>query len=233
MLKCFACESSWFCLSNNLRMKLAKTYHAFLKHKRSSFKRQFLLICYAVASFFYNARCESESFSLTFLKLRFIDCDSTQWERICWASWSFSCSVKNAMRNFKEYETKTSFIVATFSIDFLSMMSFLTRTKISFFFFSVMHLRREFIFLFRENLVVALILETKDSAASFDCRKNAFSSSSLFSSRRRDHIQITITLRVACCSCENSLLFATRWLLFKIEEFVTMFWTSWFVESMT
>ncbi len=204
-------------------MRFAETYHAFLKHKRSSFKRQFLLICCAIASFFVDARCESESSSFTFSELRFIDCDSTQWERIRWASWSFSCSARSAMRSFKKRETKTSFIVATFSIDFLFMMSFLTRTKVSFLFFSVMRLRKELIFLLRENLVVALILETKDFAASFDCRKNAFSSSSLFSSRRRNHIQITITLRVACCSCESSLLFATRWLSFRIEEFVTMF----------
>ncbi len=147
-LKCFACKSSWFCLSNNLRMKFAKTYYAFLKHKRSSFKRQFLLICCAIASFFDNARCESESFSLTFSELRFIDCDSTQWDCIRWASWSFFYSVKNAMRSFKERETKTSFIIATFSINFLSMMSFLTHTRISFLFFFVMRLRRKLIFFF-------------------------------------------------------------------------------------
>ncbi len=214
-------------------MKFAKTYHAFLKHKRSLFKCQFLLICCVTALFFDNARCVSESFSLTLSKLRFIDCDSTQWERIRWANWSFFCSVRSAMRSFKKRETKTSFIVATFSIDSLFMMSFSTRTRISFFFFFVMRLRRELLFFLRENLVVALILKIRDFAASFDCRKNAFSSSSLFSSRRRDHMQIMITLRVACYSCESSLLFATRWLSFKIEEFVTMFWTSWFVKSTT
>ncbi len=191
-------------------MKFAEMYHAFLKHKKSSFKRQFLLIYCAAASFFDNARCVFESFSFTFSELRFIDCNLTQWERIRWTNWSFSCSAKNAMRSFKERETKTSFIVVTFSIDSLFMMLFSTRTKISFFFFFVMRLRRKLIFLFRESLVVAFILETKDFAASFNCRRNAFSSSSLFSSRRRDYIQITITLRVACCSCNDSLLLITR-----------------------
>jgi hypothetical protein len=94
-----------------------------------------LLICCVIASFFDNTRCESESFTFTFSELRFIDCDSTQWERIPWASWSFFCSIKNAMRNFKKRETKTLFIVTIFSIDFLFMISFLTRIKVSFLFF--------------------------------------------------------------------------------------------------
>ncbi len=126
------------------------------------------------------------------------------------------------MRSFRKRETKTSFIVATFSIDFLSMMSFSTRTRISFLFFFVMRLRKELIFFLRENLIVAFILETRNFAASFDCRRNASSSSSLCSSKRRNHIQITMTLRVACCLCVDSLLLVTRRLSFKIEEFVTM-----------
>ncbi len=192
-----------------------------------------MLIYCAIASFFDNVRCESESFSLTFSKLRFIDCDSTQWKHIRWASWSFFYNVKNAMRNFKKRETKTSFIVATFSIDFLFMMSSLTRIKISFLFFFVMRLRRKLFFLFRENLIIAFILEMKDFVASFDCWKHAFSSSSLFSSKRKNHIQITITLRVTCCLCDDSLLFVTRWMSFKIEEFVTMLWILWFVKLTT
>ncbi len=192
-----------------------------------------MLIYYAAASFFNNARCESKSFSFMFSKLRFIDYNLTQWKHICWINWSFSCNVKNAMCNFKKRKTKTSFIVATFSIDFLFMMSFLTRIKISFLFSFVMRLRKKMFFLFRENLVVAFILQTKDFVASFNWWKNAFSLSSLCSSKRKNYIQITITLRVACCSCNNSFLFLIRWLSFKIEKFVTILWTSWFVESTT
>ncbi len=125
------------------------------------------------------------------------------------------------MRSFKKRETKTSFIVATFSIDFLSIMSFLTRTKISFFFFFIMRLRRK-LFFFRENLIVVFILETRNLVVSFDCRRNAFSSSSLFSSKRKNHIRITITLRVACCSCDDSFLLVIRSMSFKIEKFITM-----------
>ncbi len=115
-------------------MKFAKTYHAFLKHKKSSFKRQILFICCVITSFFETRVANLNRF-----------CSRSQNCALSIVTWHnenafveridhFFCNVKNAMRNFKKREIKTSFIVTTFSIDFLFMMLFSTRTKISFFF---------------------------------------------------------------------------------------------------
>ncbi len=132
--KWFAWKSSWFCLNNKRRMKSTKTYQMFLKYTRSSFKRQFLFMHCAVASFF-DEDCMSafESFSFWVSKLRFINCDSTQWKRIRWASWSFFCSARNTMRSFKKRETKTSLIIAIFStISWFMHFALSRKTKISF-----------------------------------------------------------------------------------------------------
>jgi hypothetical protein len=117
----------------------------------------------AITSFF-NDDCVSTFESFLFSKLRFINRDSTQWKRICWANWSFFCNAKNAMRNFKERETKTSFIIAIFStISRFTHFASLKKTKISFsqFFFSS-RLRIALIRFLRDDfLIISIIMKMK------------------------------------------------------------------------
>jgi hypothetical protein len=236
--KWFAWKSSWFCLNNNRRIKSARTYHAFLKHKRSSSKRQFLHIRCEVASSF-DCDCVSafELFSFSFSKLRFINYDSTQWKRIRWASWSFFCSIKNAMRNFKERETKTSFIIAIFStISRFTHFASSRKMKVylTYFFFSS-RLRIASLRFLRENFLIVFIIVKMN----WTLVNNSFiywfiddSFSSRFSFLRiRDHLQITITHSVEDFSFARRFSRVFCEMSFKIKRFVTMNWTSDFTKS--
>ncbi len=149
-LKWFSWKSSWFFLNNNRHIKSARTYQTFLKHQKSSSKRQFLHIRCAVAS---SSDCDCVStfklFSFSFSKFRFINCDSTQWKRIRWTSWSFFCSAKSAIRSFKKRQTKTSFIIAIFSTIFRFThfaSSRKIKMKLSYFFFQIVCESHHYVF---------------------------------------------------------------------------------------